>query len=209
MDIRTDAHYKFSDRLKGTSRLDLFNEHYLCVRTRRMKRQSEFKLEVATLDPEAKKVEDIAWHWLAACAITVGVAAYFVYMLTTSENSATNLPPLGTIATLLLLAGAFALAFILSSERKWVFQTRAASCPLVVIPFRKANREEAAEFASRLQQAIKATTDKKGYSDDDLFAGEMRMLRRLSKSGVISDSLYDSAKKHMLGKSQKMVEAAV
>lgn len=204
MEIRTDARYRFSDRLKGESRLELFNTHYLSAYTRRMKKRREFKIEVATLDPEAQKIEDLAWHWLVAGTLSLAAAIYLVYYLLTSSGPNNTLVLLGGVGILILLSAGFAVAFWLGSERKWVFRTRAAQYPLVTIPFHKSNRKEASDFVERLQQAILTTSDKKGYSKDDLFAGEMRMLRRLAKSGVISDTIYDSAKKHMLGKNQQM-----
>jgi hypothetical protein len=207
MEISTDARYHFSDRLKGESRFELFNTHYLCGRTLRMKKQREFKMEVAILNPEAQKIEDLAWHWLVAGLLSLAAAIYLVYYLLTSPGSNNTLALLGGVGILILLSAGFTIAFWLGSERKWVFRTRAAQYPLVNIPFHKSNRKEASEFVERLQQAIITTTEKKGYSDDDLFAGEMRMLRRLAKAGVISDSIYDSAKKHMLGKNQQMTAA--
>lgn len=200
MEHRTDAQYHYSDRLKGERRLELFNDHYLSVASRRLKKkQQQFKLEVATLNPEAKKVEDMAWHWLVAAVLPLLACGYFLYYLFSGADSSEILTTLAAIGGLLLLSGAFAVAFWLGSVRQWVFQTRAAQYPLVQIPFRKRERKAAAEFAEQLEQAIRRTTEKKGYSDDDLFAGEMRMLRRLSESGILSDDIYDSAKKHMLG----------
>lgn len=204
MEIHTDARYSFSDRLKGDTRLELFNTHYLGARTRRMKKQREFKMEVATLNPEAKKIEDIAWHWLIAGILSLSAAIYFIYYLLTSSDTGNTLTLIGASVSLILLSVGFAVAFWFGSERKWVFKTRAAQYPLVNIPYRKGNSKEAGEFVERLQQAIIATTNKKGYSKDDLFAGEMRMLRRLSQSGIISDDIYNSAKKHMLGTTQHM-----
>jgi len=169
-----------------------------------MKKQRDFKMEVATLDPEVQKIERLAWHWLVAAVLMLGTAVYLLYYLFTSSDTNNTLAVLGGVGGLMLISVASAFAFVLTSERKWVFQTRAARYPLVSIPFHKGNREEAAAFTQQLQQAIIATTNKKGYSNDDLFAGEMRMLRRLAKAGVISDSIYDSAKKHMLGNTQQM-----
>jgi len=208
MEVHTDASYCYSDRFKGESRLELFNDHYLNVISRRMKKQQQFKLELAILNPEAKTVEDMAWHWLVAALLTLLAGGYFLFYLFSSAERSEILTTLAAIGALLLLTAAFAVAFWLGSVRQWVFQTRAAHYPLVVIPFRNHNRQEAAAFAEQLEQAIRRTTEKKGYSDDDLFAGEMRMLRRLSESGIISSDIYDSAKKHMLGGNTQAAVAA-
>lgn len=208
MEVRTDASYRFSDRLKGESRLELFNDHYLSVDSRRLKKRRQYKLEVATLNPEAECIEDIAWHWLAAGLLTLGVGGYFLYGVISGAVTAELTTVLSAAIVLPLVTAGFALAFLLGSERKWVFRTRAAKYPLVVVPYHKAESESAAAFVEQLKRAIEATTDKKGYSRDDLFAGEMRMLRRLSKSGIISDDIYDSAKKHMLGSNTQAAVAA-
>lgn len=204
MEVQTNASYQFSDRLKGESKLELFNDHYLKMQSERLKKQREFKMEVATLNPAAKKVEERAWHWLVAGVVALCAAGYFIYYLITAAQSDEVWTVAGAIGLLLLLTAAFAFAYLLTSERKWVFETRAARYPLVTVPYDKASQKQAAAFVEQLQQAINTNTDKKGYSEDDLFAGEMRMLRRLAKAGIISDNVYDSAKKHMLTKNKKM-----
>lgn len=198
MEIRTDASYRFSDRYMGDHRLELFNAHYLSVSSKRLKRKHQFKLEVATLNPEAKKVEKRPWHWLAAALLCLVAAGYLLsYLLNTAEGNAVW-AALGGTVLLVLLGAAAIVAFRYGIERKWVFETRASQYPLVCIPYDAATAKEAAGFVTRLTQAIVVNNDNKGYSEDDLFAGEMRMLRRLSRCGVISDDLYNSAKKQML-----------
>lgn len=201
MEVQTNASYRFSDRLKGESRLELFNDYYLNVRFGRPKKQREFRMEVATLDPQMKKVEELAWHWIVAALTTLGAAAYFIYYLITSADGDEFRSVVAAILLLLGMSGGFVVATLFGSERKWVFETRSARYPLVSVPYDRASRQQAEAFAERLQQAIESNTGKKGYSANDLFAGEMRMLRRLAKSGIISQATYDSAKRQMLARS--------
>jgi hypothetical protein len=199
MEIRTDARYNFSDRYKGEYQLELFNEHYLRVYTKRLKKAREFKMEVATLNPEAEKINHFPWKWLAASIVSFALVIYLIYFMFSAAEGNTLWYALGGAAAMLLLSAGFGFAFWIGREQKWVFYTIAAQYPLVVIPYNKETAKQAQLFAERLSQAIRINNDKKGYSPDDLSAGEMRMLRRLAKSGVISDDKYDSAKKQILG----------
>lgn len=197
MDKAIQGQYRFSHRLKGDVSLSLFDKYYLRVKEKKLKKAREFKLELAILNPKPIHVHDSTFHWLAA-AIIVGLAdLYFMYYLVTAGGE--NL-----MATLLAIAGAtllvavFSVLFLYTSERKWVLETRASLYPLVEVPYRKKDSEVAAQFVQQLQAAIEQNVEKKGYSADTLFAGEMRMLRRLAKHKVLSIDTYDKAKKHML-----------
>ncbi len=208
MEITSNAKYRFSNRFQGEHRFELFNEHYLSVRSKLGLRPTEFKMEVATLQPEAKRVERPAWFWLASTILILGITAFIAITVITHPEAVDLLIAGGAIAVLLLLSGYCAAVFLRKSERIWVFETRAAHYPLINIPYSRHCRREAAEFVVRLEQAIRETTEQKRYNKDDLFAGEMRMLRRLAKSGVLSDDMYDTAKKSMLGDHQ-MVTATL
>lgn len=199
MEIRTDARYNFSDRYKGEYQLELFNEHYLRVYTKRLKKAREFKMEVATLNPEAEKVNHFPWKWLGAALVSFALVIYLIYFMFSAAEGNTMWYALGGAAALLLLSAGFGFLFWIGREKKWVFTTVISQCPLVVIPYNKETAKQAKLFAERLSQAININNNKKGYSPDDLSAGEMRMLRRLAKSGIISGDKYDSAKKQILG----------
>lgn len=206
--ITTNAKYRFSNRFQGEHRFELFNDHYLSVHSRLGLRPTEFKLEIATLQPEAKRVERPAWFWLASTLLILAASLFIGYTIASQPEAIDLRIGAAMIAVLLLLSSYCAAVFLRKSERHWVFETRAAHYPLIYIPYSRKQRHEATTFAKRLEQAIRETTERKGYNKDDLFAGEMRMLRRLAKSGVLSDDMYDTAKKSMLGDHQ-MVTAAI
>ena len=60
------------------------------------------------------------------------------------------------------------------------------------------------QFVELLSSAIETNIAEKGYDNEQLFAGEMRMLRRLAKNSILSSSNYDRAKKQMLEKNGHM-----
>jgi hypothetical protein len=198
MENDVDHQYTFSHRLKGEVELSLFDKYFLKVRERKLKRERSFKLELAILNPEPRHIQDMAIHWLAA-AIVAGLAGLaFLYYLFSGAGSDDLWGTLAAVAVAALLSAVFTTLFLYTSERKWVFETRASLYPLVEIPYRKKEHAQAKQFIEQLQAAIERNVEAKGYSADALFAGEMRMLRRLAKHKVLSIDTYDKAKKHML-----------
>lgn len=198
MEIRTDAKYQFSDRFKGEYSLEIFNHHYLCTTHKRLKKERQFKMEVAVLNPKAKKRQGFPWRWLATALLSLAASAYLINNLLGTVEGSSYWAVLGGAGALALLGAGSLAAFWLGIDRKWVFQTRTADYPLVIIPFNKSSKKEAEQFAQRLSIAIESTNLHKGYSEEDLRAGELRMMRRLSKSGFISEDKYNSAKKRLL-----------
>ncbi len=190
-----NASYRFQSRLKGEVEIELFNDFYICVKEKQLKRTRQFKMELATLNPEAVEKKDLALHWLAAAVIAGLGGTYFLYSL--FNDGALMVSLLGALIAAGISA-AFIALFIYTSERKWVLETRNALYPLVVMPFHKHQQKEAQAFIETLQQAIEKNVNSKRYSSEDLFAGELRMLRRMAKNKILSDSLYDQAKAHMM-----------
>jgi len=206
MDKTKQSQYSFSDRFKGDVTLSLFDKYYLQVNEKKLKKSREYKLELAILDPEPIHVKHHAIHWLAAALITALAAFYYLYSQFTAGGGIL-INAVVSIAVAAVLIGIFITLFRLTSERKWILQTRSSRYPLIVIPYHKKESEAASQFVQLLQGAIRQNVAKKGYNNDTLFAGEMRMLRRLAKNKVLSDKSYDQAKKHML-ESGKQASAA-
>lgn len=202
MQITSNAKYRFSNRFQGEHCFELFNEHYLSIRSKLGLRPVQYRLEIATLRPEARRVERPAWFWLATTLLILVACGFLSFTLLTRPDTVDLHIAGGAIAVLALLASYCAAVFLRKSERLWVFETRTAHYPLISIPYSRQCSRKATVFVVQLEKAIKATTEQKGYNKDDLFAGEMRMLRRLAKSGVLSDDMYDTAKKSMLGDHQ-------
>ncbi len=204
MENQSKTAYSFTHRLKSETRLELFNKYYLQVSEKKLKRARDFKLELAILNQKPLHVQESALHWLAAASIVGLSNLYFFYLLFSAPDFDNLWTILAAIATATLLSVIFGLLFVFASERKWVFETRAALYPLVEIPYRKKDREQAKRFVQTLQSAIAKNISEKGYNNEILFAGEMRMLRRLAKNQILSSDTYDRAKKHMLENSGHM-----
>lgn len=190
-----NASYRFRSRLKGEVELQIFNDFYLCVKERPLKGKRQFKMEIATLNPLAVKSEELAVHWLAAAIIAGLGGCFFIYSLLTGSE------PLMALLGVVIAAGisaAFTALYFYNSERKWIVETRNALYPLVTIPYHKRQEKEVWTFIESLQQAIERNVTSKRYNSEDLFVGELRMLRRLAKNKVLSETLYDQAKAYMM-----------
>lgn len=198
MENQSQASYTFTHRLKGETKLELFDQYYLQINEKKLKRPREFKLELAILNPEPRHVQDNAFHWLAAACIVGLSGIYFLYLLFSAPDYDNLWTLLAAIAAAALLTGIFISLFVFTSEHKWVLETRAALYPLVEIPYRRKDREQAQAFAQKLRDGIEKNIAAKGYNNEVLFAGEMRMLRRLAKHHILSLDTYNRAKKHML-----------
>lgn len=190
-----NASYRFYSRLKGEVQLQLFNDFYLSVKERPLKNTRHFKMEIATLNPQAVKKEELAVHWLAAALIAALGSGFFLYTL--FSGTELLMPLIGSLIAAGVSA-AFTALFFYSSERKWVMETRNALYPLVVIPYHKSQQQEVLAFIESLQQAIERNVVSKRYNSEDLFVGELRMLRRLTNKKILSDTIYDQAKAHMM-----------
>lgn len=190
--------YQFSNRFKAETRLELFDKYYLAVKERKLKKKRDFKLELAILHPEARHVKHAAIHWLGAASVAILAALYCINLLLNTPDSDNLWPLLGATAGAVLLGGIFVSLFVMSIERKWVLETRIGHHPLIEIPYNSKNKKQAKQFVEMLQNSIEMNVAEKGYDNEHLFAGEMRMLRRLAKNRILSSSHYDRAKKQML-----------
>ncbi len=199
-----NASYRFKSRLKGEVEVQLFNDFYIYVKEKPLKKTRQFKLEVATLNPQAETKVKLAVHWLVASIIAALGSGFFIFTLFSANEPWT--PLLGALIAAVMSAG-FATLFFYTSEHKLIVETRNSLYPLIVLPFHKQQKKEAEAFIETLQQAIEKNVASKRYSSEDLFAGELRMLRRLANNKVLSDSLYAEAKAYMM-KSHGSTKAA-
>ena len=192
--------YSYRHRYKGEIKLSLFDKYYLHVKEKKLKKTREFKMELATLDPEATHIKGGALHWLAAALIAAAAAGYLIYDTASSAGSdgADPLTMLLFISTATLLAAVFTVLYLSSLQHKWVLETRTSRYPLIEVPYRSKDKENAKAFVEQLQVAILRNVQDKEYTKEALLAGEMRMLRRLAKKKILSDDSYNKAKQLML-----------
>jgi hypothetical protein len=179
--------------------IEVLNDRYGRIAARRWHASRNYAIELATLDPEAQQSTHYAWRWLyAAGAMLLGLAGFIAY-LKYSSGETTLLISAGGIVILAALTALFFYLFVILSTRRIVFRTRYSGVPLVEIPIPVSDRKKGQTFSRVISQlAQKNLSRVEHYSENDLRAGELRMLRRLSEEGAIASATYDKAKMFLL-----------
>ena len=181
--------------------VEVLNDRYGRITKRRWHTAREYAIELATLLPDPIHNLYLAWRWLAASGGALLVMLGFIAYLKFSSNEPSLLVTAGTIAALLALTALFLYLFVILSKRRIIFHARYSGTPLVEIPIPLRNRHKGNSFAtefSHLVQSNLARLTRLDHTDQDLRAGELRMLRRLSEEGAIARATYDKAKQLLL-----------
>lgn len=178
--------------------IEVLNDRYGRVSIRHWRAAREYAIELATLAPEPQRTTHFAWRWLAAAAgMLLGLAGFIAYLMYGS-GEISLLVSAGAIALLVALLVLFLYLFVTLSTRHIIFQARFSGVPLVEIPLPVSDRKKGAAFAEVLAGLAQKNRARLHHTDDDMRAGELRMLRRLSEEGAIADAVYDKAKMLLL-----------
>ncbi len=179
--------------------VEVLNDRYGRIATRRWHARREYAIELATLQPEPQQSLYLAWKWLGASGAMLLAMVGFITYLKFSSSELSFLAKAGTIAGLLALTALFFYLFIRLSKRQIVFHARYSGIPLMKIPIPISSRKKGQTFAHVIGQLAQKNLMRVGhYTDNDLRAGELRMLRRLSEEGAIDNAAYDKAKRLLL-----------
>ncbi len=199
MELTVTQHYE--SRLGPFEKIsvEVLNDRYGRITTTRLRKSRNYAIELATLDPEPRNTLKIAWKWLAAGLVSLLALAGFIYYL---MNSSTELPlaaSLGGGVLLLALTALFLRMFTALTARHIIFHARYSTTPLMEIPIPVSDRKNGKAFANVISQLAQKNLMRVGhYTENDLRAGELRMLRRLAEQGAIANSDYDKAKTLLL-----------
>ncbi|HKK05519.1 MAG TPA: hypothetical protein VKA50_06680 [Gammaproteobacteria bacterium] len=186
------------DVLRRERRFELFNDRYVRVFQARKKQDVEYTIDLLALAPGSERKIHFHWKWLSgAClALTICAAVTFALFREPSGERMLYLAPILLIALAACLGMFY--QFFATSQRCQVFSSRFAGVPLVEL---LVNRPDAARFKAFVQDLeirIDLVSQKTHLTDNELKAGEMRMLRRLASRGVINDKAYNHAKSLIL-----------
>lgn len=178
--------------------LEILNDRYARISTRRWHTKRDYAIELAVLDPEPQREVHIAYRWLAAIALSLIATFIFLdYIL----SHLTTLPlgvSLGGTLGLILLTGLFVLLFITQSSRRLLFFARYSQLPLVEIPLPWGSESRAKSFAAEITRHTVVRRNRLDRTDQEMCAGELRMLRRLHEEKVIDEGSYAKARNLLL-----------
>ncbi|MDX1285777.1 MAG: hypothetical protein R3182_12225 [Draconibacterium sp.] len=158
------------------------------------KKKKSFSVDILSLQDKSKKIFNIAWKWLTSSII------FFVLMLTLLKF----LPPylgenknlyLGVILLVGLVGTIYSFVqFWKNTSRLQIFYSRNAHVPIVILSAGKPSKKTFSSFIDSIEERIKKFRDHMSIDNEKQLTGEMKMLRRLSESGVISTKDYEAAK---------------
>lgn len=158
------------------------------------KTKQTYSVDILSLQDKSKKTFFIAWKWLIT-----GVS-FILFMLLMLKF----LPPylgdnknlyLGIILFAGILGGILSFVqFWKHTSKKQIFYSLNAHVPIIELNAGKPSKENFSVFINAVEQRIKKFREHMDIAEDKQLVGEMKMLRRLSDSGVISEKDYEAAK---------------
>ena len=179
-------------------RATLLKERELNVKDATKRKTIRYSIDIVALSDESQKKTSLGWRWCIA-----GIAAILVAILIPAllQGLSNNLlyQILIYIAGAGVGAGCFYMAWDTTSTKQ-IFFSRNSNVPLVELFFNKPSKDEVHAFVENLEQCSHAVQQQMALPLQNQLAGEMKMLRRLDKEGVISDEVYAKAKDELLSK---------
>lgn len=177
---------------------ELKEGRYLFVDTKKLKRNTAYQLDILALKPKSKFRINLAWPWLVAAVVVVLVSYFSLEMLPklfdiNLENYSFPIT-LGTAS----LAFIFVILFFVTSCRERVFVASNTNFPLVRLLVGKPNQKAYHNFLRHLEKRIQVLSKHIQLNNQQQLAGELRMVRRLSKIGVISERDYNRFKTRLM-----------
>ncbi len=182
----------------GERRFELKDGRYLFIETKGLKRNKSYQLDLVALEPKSKLRFTINWLWLVA-AMAVMLIHYFLLQL---------LPQLFQISLdeyafpltlgLASLAFIFLIVFIATSYVERVFVASNTNFPLVRLLVKKPDAKSYRSFLSRLENSIQSVAENIQLDNQQRLAGELRMMRRLTKHAVLTEKQYEQIKSRLM-----------
>jgi hypothetical protein len=181
------------NRLKGRyHKYEIYREHYIfqSVKRYRDKVETNYRVNLAWLDPKPEIVQKVEWKWASSAlataiwAVVLFYVAYFSQLQTEYVDSAAILMSTLTVISLCM--------FMYSNEHKLVFNSYLSNVPLIELEVNKPDKASFDGFVRDIRSGIYA-----GWQDKDIqqmLVGEMRELRRLRDAGILTEEAYLNAR---------------
>lgn len=166
----------------------------LQVVTKRKKSKQSYSIDVLSLQDKSKRIFSIAWKWLIASI------SFFLIMLLLlkilpgflGENKNLYLGLIlliGTVGSLTCF-----IKFLKNTSRQQIFYSRNAHVPLISLNVNNPSQKIFTDFVDAIENRIKKFRSHMDVSEEKQLTGEMKMLRRLCDSGIVSNKEYEIAK---------------
>lgn len=153
-----------------------------------------YSVDILSLQDKSKKIFCIAWKWLISSISFLLLMLLLMKVLPAYLGDNKNLY-LGVILLVGVLGGIFCFfQFWKYTSKKQIFYSRNAHVPIIILSAGKPSKKNFSYFIKRLEKRIKEFRNHMDVAEDKQLTGEVKMLRRLSDEGVISNHDYEKAK---------------
>lgn len=153
-----------------------------------------YAVDILSLQDKSKKIFSIAWKWLVASVSSFLLTLLLLKILPGYLNANKNIY-LGSVLLIgIMISFVFFLKFWKHTSKKQIFYSRNAHVPIIILRVGKPSKKIFTSFINLVEKRIKTFRNHMNIAEDKQLTGEMKMLRRLSDSGVISKKDYEKAK---------------
>lgn len=176
----------------------LVDGRQLQVLSKGKKTEQNYSVDILSLKDKSKKIFSIAWKWLLASISFILVMLLCLKFLPAYLGADKNMY-LSIILFTGIIGGIICFVrFLKYTSLRQVFYSRKASVPIIVLSAGKPSKKIFRSFIDSVEKRIETFRNHMDLSDEKQITGEIKMLRRLSDSGVISTNLYEKAKVKLL-----------
>ena len=160
-------------------------------------RQQTYSVHLLALSERSRIRIHFAKSWLLIFAFSViALLAYFIAK--TQSKLVLPFNEMLFIAGFSLIALVCLVMFVLKISRRKVFYSRYAKVDLFELLYANPDSQSYKNFINKLTENLQQCRQFWELKPDQQIAGEMRMLRRLAKEGVITQDRYERAKDKLL-----------
>ncbi len=178
--------------------IKLVDGRQLQVLSKGKKSEQNYSVDILSLKDKSKKIYFIAWKWLLASISFILIMLLCLKILPgyldVNKNIYLGVIILtGTVGSIICF-----IKFWKHTSIKQIFYSRNANVPLIVLNAGKPSKKIFLSFINAVEKRIETFRNHMNITDERQMTGEMKMLRRLSENGVISNKSYEKAKVKLL-----------
>lgn len=196
---RVNGHFRQQSKLKGIEReFTIFNDIQCYQRVvKKHAGKQKFRINLSYLDPKPERDFILADNWLITAAISAVLSFLIVYAGWFSQHNL-NHPVLiiMAIASVCFCCIAFLIAILRTNDRL-VFYSRFGHAPILEFINNNPEKEHFKTFINTLQKHIVHAQNTAAIPVTDQLTLEIQELRRLKNETVITESVYERAKRRI------------
>lgn len=175
----------------------VYDQKYVEVSRRSLLGEKSFNLNLSILEPWPVRQRYFSWRWLfATLYFAISAVAYgtYVYQYPASDVLSRLMP--FVLVFILLTLGSLVM-FLSRSPHVTEFRSRYCGVPLVSLLYNNPNQKDFALFVDDLKNRIVAASASTRMDKHQMLINEITRLERLVKENVLTEHIYEQAKKRI------------